>query len=570
MIVDAIYVQERTEMKNRIWRSKNNYKVAAVAVEVLFLVVMIFLSIIFYQTQKKRLVSEASSDLAALCFDMENIVVADQGSIDEALLLAASANTLAATAEVCDPGTAKWQSDYGIALEVYDTEGNVIDQSNEVNHGFIWVPQTGGAEDYEWFELDSYFLQSDISEWMEFCQSSQSRYPCRTVIRQMKGYYQNDQFIPSEIEFYDMDQEDRIFVLKNSEASKKDCVVRMDAYLHDGGKEDSDEEGTFYLYIDNTRQEVRSRAWKMLRDKEGNDEPFSVSYEGEGWHTVKMIYALSDTGNEEIPGYALAACIDIRHLMWHSFRVWNSLVETVILCQILLAIFIILFCYVGKKRQQFEEMRDTFINAVAHEMKTPAAVIKNCMEYIEMGTQQEKKEYYRRAAIQETNHLNELLDSMLIYTRVSDISCEVRWETCDLRALMEQIYGHYQSELEQKNVQWEFICEDDCRINADQKLLKIVLDNLISNAVKYCSHGGCIKISMSGAEISVFNTGKSIPEEKLDRIWEPLYRVDGTCSPEEGSSGMGLAICKKIFKIHEFTYGVKNISGGVIFWFYVK
>ena len=66
--------------------------------------------------------------------------------------------------------------------------------------------------------------------------------------------------------------------------------------------------------------------------------------------------------------------------------------------------------------------------------------------------------------------------------------------------------------------------------------------------------------------ISVFNTGKQIPEEDMERIWEKFYKVDKAHTREYGGSGIGLSIVKAIMESVNGSYGVKNYMNGVEFW----
>ena len=102
-------------------------------------------------------------------------------------------------------------------------------------------------------------------------------------------------------------------------------------------------------------------------------------------------------------------------------------------------------------------------------------------------------------------------------------------------------------------------------IKGDPALLQMVVDNLFSNAVRYCPPGKTIRLVICQNSLSVFNTGEHIPDDELDRIWEPLYQVDAARSGDNSSSGMGLAISAQILKLHRIRYGVRNVTEGVEF-----
>ena len=142
------------------------------------------------------------------------------------------------------------------------------------------------------------------------------------------------------------------------------------------------------------------------------------------------------------------------------------------------------------------------------------------------GIHPEKQEHYMEIIGQEADHMNELLNSMLIYTRVTDTFYQLQKEECFLETMAREVGRHYQDVLEKK------------------------------------------QISLTGSAIRVYNEGEEIPAEEMERIWEPLYRADPSRAYEAGSSGMGLAISAAALKLHGADYGVKNVSSGVEF--YVK
>ena len=98
-----------------------------------------------------------------------------------------------------------------------------------------------------------------------------------------------------------------------------------------------------------------------------------------------------------------------------------------------------------------------------------------------------------------------------------------------------------------------------------------VLRNYISNAIHHVEGERIIEIKVEEtgekAHISVFNTGKSIPQEDVERIWDKFYKVDKAHSREYGGNGIGLSIVKAIMESFHQKFGVENYDNGVAFWF---
>ncbi|MCD8300225.1 MAG: HAMP domain-containing histidine kinase [Clostridiales bacterium] len=163
--------------------------------------------------------------------------------------------------------------------------------------------------------------------------------------------------------------------------------------------------------------------------------------------------------------------------------------------------------------------------------------------------------------------MNALLNNMLVYTRVNDEEYQLKREEISLEQLAQKIYEHYQPQMEAKGISPEWNKEGEGLISGDAVLIEMVMDNLLSNAVRYCKEKGLIRLTIRDGALSVYNDGEIISDEDMEHIWEPLYRSDAARTEEYGSSGMGLAISGAILKMHHADYGVENRDGGPEFYF---
>ena len=102
-------------------------------------------------------------------------------------------------------------------------------------------------------------------------------------------------------------------------------------------------------------------------------------------------------------------------------------------------------------------------------------------------------------------------------------------------------------------------------------MIEEVLINYISNALNHVDDRRVVRVSVEKKDdivrISVFNTGKCIPEDDIDKIWDKFYKVDKARTREYGGSGVGLSIVKAIIENHHRQCGVINREDGVEFWF---
>ena len=97
------------------------------------------------------------------------------------------------------------------------------------------------------------------------------------------------------------------------------------------------------------------------------------------------------------------------------------------------------------------------------------------------------------------------------------------------------------------------------------------MTNYVTNAIHYVQPGGIIRIRMISFEkeiqVVVFNSGEGIPENELDKLWIKFYKVDKARTREYGGSGIGLSIVAAAMEAHGKAYGVRNVPGGVEFYF---
>ena len=234
------------------------------------------------------------------------------------------------------------------------------------------------------------------------------------------------------------------------------------------------------------------------------------------------------------------------------------------------AVAVFLIVLQKKKRismNEIDKARDLFVNALAHEMKTPAAVIINSTECIREGVRPDKKEIYRNNISKEAEHINNLVDSMLTYTKVIDKDYKpTRKEIC-VNEIAKTVFNRFEILTENTNIEMSMVENGKLIIYGDEQLINTVVDNYISNATKNCKENGKVIVTLDEESFSVFNEGGHIAEDELTKIWEPLYKADKARKEAGESSGMGLAICAGILKLHGFAYSSKNVEGGVEFTF---
>ncbi len=222
-----------------------------------------------------------------------------------------------------------------------------------------------------------------------------------------------------------------------------------------------------------------------------------------------------------------------------------------------------------ERERQIENMRKDFINGVSHELKTPLGIMKSYAEALQDGIGKNKQPYYAEVILDEIDRMDALVRDMLEISKLQSGGYKLKCSIIEVYSLMVSVSDRMTSVMEDKSLTCEVVTEDEnLYIWADEDKIEMVVNNLLSNAIRYSNNGGTIKITIrkTGDEklcyMGIENNGEAIPEDKLDKIWEKFYRLESSRNKDNGGSGLGLAIVKNILDLHDADYGVCNLSEG--------
>ena len=206
-----------------------------------------------------------------------------------------------------------------------------------------------------------------------------------------------------------------------------------------------------------------------------------------------------------------------------------------------------------------ENIRRDMTKAMAHDLKTPLFIISGYAESLRENINADKREYYADVIIDQTARMDELVHSMLDFSKFDTDNFVLNRESFSLSGLARKAVEKY------PDSRLNFTCDDDCEINADRNLLTTVIDNLIDNAVKYGMQDTPIEVVISNGRLSVTNgIAKEIGKSQLEKVWEPYTKLD-TARDSKGN-GLGLAIAKRILDMHGFDYGAETDKNTIKFW----
>ena len=213
-----------------------------------------------------------------------------------------------------------------------------------------------------------------------------------------------------------------------------------------------------------------------------------------------------------------------------------------------------------KSAYDMEQYRRTTSNAMAHDLKSPLAVIQLNAENLRDGTNPEKNRHYTDNIINEVHQMNTQIASILDMAKAEDVNTKLHKTDVDITVIVNSVAEEYVERIKEKNVSIEV--NGACTVHADEELMNQAIKNIMDNAVKYVTDGGHIEVELSDKEVSVVNSSEPLDKDTLEDVWKPFVKGDNSRHGHKGT-GLGLSIVKTIMDRHGFDCEMDNCDGGV-------
>ena len=331
------------------------------------------------------------------------------------------------------------------------------------------------------------------------------------------------------------------------------------------------------------------------------------SYLGFQLHRTETMYGQSD------PHYQ--TLVEPIRTMWETPQVRELLIETgivIVLALCVVAVFLALWMYwsivdplkkvqlatenikngnldfklklsnkkkkdeISELYEDFEEMRKRlkdnaeekveadkrdkeFISNISHDLKTPLTSIRGYCEGIMDGVAStpEKMDKYVRTIYTKTNEMDDLINQLTLYSNIERKSVPFDFNEVSAEEFFGDCAKALELELDAQNIHFAYDnrLREDCRLVVDEEQIRRVMNNIVSNSVKY-AHVSPLEITMkvedAGSEIrvSLADNGVGIAPKDLPHVFDRFYRADSSRNRSTGGSGIGLSIVKSIIEEH--------------------
>ncbi len=223
-----------------------------------------------------------------------------------------------------------------------------------------------------------------------------------------------------------------------------------------------------------------------------------------------------------------------------------------------------------EKVHSLDQMRNEFVSAASHELKTPLATMKILLESVlyEENMDKEVRNEFLTDIDREIDRLNRVVSDLLTLVRIDSNKMNLSRENMLLSDTIHESVERLHPQIERKKQNLRVMVEDDCEMMGDPGKLMQVCYNLIGNAIKYTPEGGNIQVRLyrdgRDARMEVSDDGIGIPEEDIPHVFERFYRVDKSRAREGGElggTGLGLSIVRQIVRLHAGSVTVRSELG---------
>ncbi|TSB47516.1 cell wall metabolism sensor histidine kinase WalK [Alkalicoccobacillus porphyridii] len=209
------------------------------------------------------------------------------------------------------------------------------------------------------------------------------------------------------------------------------------------------------------------------------------------------------------------------------------------------------------EKEKNEQERREFVANVSHELRTPLTTMKSYLEALEDGVMQdvEMGPRFLKVTQNETERMIRLVNDLLQLSKIDSDDYQFTLQWINFGEFLNQVLDRFEIIAQEKNIELHrHISKKPSYVEIDQDKLIQVLDNIISNALKYSAEGANITTTLlhqgNHVRVSIADEGMGIPRESQMKIFDRFYRVDRARARSVGGTGLGLAIAKELVQAH--------------------
>jgi two-component system sensor histidine kinase CpxA len=227
------------------------------------------------------------------------------------------------------------------------------------------------------------------------------------------------------------------------------------------------------------------------------------------------------------------------------------------------------FDMMAEQIEKLVNAQSRLLKDISHELRSPLARMTVALELARQRTGTDAEPVLDRISL-EASRMNELIGSLTTIARLESGAGSVKKVAVHLEEIVEEVARDADFEAQARNCRVEAEILDELPVEGDPALLRSAIENVVRNATRYTREGTTVKVraeklqrqNSTQALINVTDYGPGVPEEALEKIFQPFYRIDDARGRSTGGVGLGLAITDQAVRLHGGSVTASNLPEG--------
>ena len=214
---------------------------------------------------------------------------------------------------------------------------------------------------------------------------------------------------------------------------------------------------------------------------------------------------------------------------------------------------------------ELSRQRRDFFAAASHELKTPITILKGQIESMILGIGKYKDTgTVLPETLKQVENMEQLVKELLSVSKL-EMNTTNDMKMISFSYILKHVYEHLKPLANERNINIQKNISEEVMIMGNEQLLEKAVHNIISNAIRHSPVGAELEINLSFHSLLVRNSGVTIPDEDIDKLFTPFYRVEKSRNKLTGGSGLGLYLVKIILEQHGLAFHIENQKDSVCF-----
>lgn len=236
-----------------------------------------------------------------------------------------------------------------------------------------------------------------------------------------------------------------------------------------------------------------------------------------------------------------------------------------------------IYSKVNRRLKEIDQMKTEFISVASHQMRTPLSATKWVLRMIldgDLGPLNDQQKEMLDKGYKTNERMILLINDLLNVSRIEEGRFQYRFTHMSLEEVVESAIQEMRNTIAKKNITFEYEhpAESLPKVTIDPQKIRLAVQNLVDNAIKYTPQGGIVTISLTGDDqhvtFKVSDNGVGIPHDQQSRIFSKFFRADNVIRMQTDGSGLGLFIVKNIIEKHHGGVWFESSEGGGTSFFF--